>query len=471
MKGISLIAMAIFLIPTGLACQNRQILYGLDEVPQSLMLNPGGVVYHQKHFGVPFFSGIQLFGGASGVSVYDIFREGGDINQRIRDRIFSMSEKDFFFASQQLELINFGWRARNEIYFSGGIYQEFDFVFYFPRDLAILAWEGNRDYLDYPFDLGQVSGAADLLTVYHFGANKKIGRKLHAGVRAKVYSSMLSAHTVDNRGIFTTSLSTDGPNIYDHRITNARVRLHTSGIVSLEDSNSGQLASEAVGRALFGGNLGLGIDLGATYDFNERFSASASVLDFGLVFHSKDVESYEARGDYNLDGIELIFPPLSEGESTIPYYDNLEKELEEAIPIDTILSGYTRWRPLQIYSSIDYGFGNPAGSSGVCDCRNMNARMQWSQRLGLQFYGIVRPKGLQMAGTLYYYRRLWSSLAAKVTYTADPFSWTNLGLGLVYDAGKINIFLAADNLLRYGNLARANNVSLQLGINLKIAQP
>ena len=99
-----------------------------------------------------------------------------------------MNEKDFFFASQQLELINFGWRSRNETYFSGGIYQEFDFVFYFPRDLAILAWEGNRDYLDYPFDLGQLSGAADLLTVYHFGANKKIGQKLHAGLRAKVYS-------------------------------------------------------------------------------------------------------------------------------------------------------------------------------------------------------------------------------------------------------------------------------------------
>ena len=282
---------------------------------------------------------------------------------------------------------------------------------------------------------------------------------------------MLSAHTVNNQGTFTTRLSTDGPNIYQHRITNARVRLNTSGIASLEDSDSGQLVSEVVGRALFGGNLGLGIDLGATYDFNERFSASASLLDIGLVFHSKDVESYEARGDYNLDGIELIFPPLSDGEATIPYYDNLEDELEEAIPIDTILSAYTRWRPLQVYSSIDYGFGSPSGSSGVCDCRNMDARRQWSQRLGFQFYGIVRPKGLQMAGTLYYYRRLWSTLAAKVTYTADPFSWTNLGLGLVFDAGKFNIFLAADNLLRYGNLARAKNVSLQLGINLKIARP
>jgi hypothetical protein len=456
----------------GAFSQNRQLLYGFSEVPQSLLINPGAVVEQQKHLGIPLFSGIHLSGGSSGVNLYDIFADDSqDINSRIRDQIFEMSDRDFFFANQQLEILNFGWRAPNRIYFSGGIYQEFDFIAYFPRDLAILAWEGNRDYLDYPFDLGQVSAASDLLTVYHFGANKKVSRKLNVGLRVKLYSSMLSAHSTGNRGTFTTRFSPDGPNIYQHRIDNARVRLNTSGIASLEDTEGGLLVSKVMGRALFGGNIGFGFDLGATYDFTDRLSASVSLLDAGLIFHSRDTESYEARGDYILDGIELIFPPLGEGEAAIPYYDNLEDELEEAIPIDTIYSAYSRWRPLQGYVSVDFGFGRPVGSGAACDCRNMNARVSWSQRVGAQLYGVVRPKGPQLAGTLYYYRRLWEFLAAKATYTVDPFSWSNLGLGLVVDTGKLNIFLAVDNLLDYGNLAKANNVSLQLGINLKIAQP
>lgn len=467
-----IIAILAFLCSSTILAQNRQVLYGFQEVPQSLLLNPGGIVEYDKNFGFPLLSGIQLFGGSSGVSVYEIFgKDAGDINARIRNRIFQMSDRDFFFANQQLEILSFGWRARNGFYYSGGIYQEFDFILYFPRDLAILAWEGNRDYLDYPFDLGQVSGAADMLTVYHFGANKKIGRKLHIGLRAKVYSSILSAHSTNNRGTFSTSLSPDGPNIYQHRIDNARVSLYTSGIRDLEDSGTGQLASRLLGRALFGGNLGVGIDLGATYDFNERLSASASLLDVGVIFHSRDTETYRAEGNYNLDGIELIFPRLGTGESTIPYYDNLEDELEAAIPVDTLKSGYTRFRPLQFYSSVDYGFGSLSGSGTKCDCRNMNARRNWEQRVGAQFYGIMRPKGPQFAGTLYYYRRLLPFLAAKGTYTIDSFGWTNVGLGIAVDTGRVNIFLAADNLLRYPNLAKAKNVSLQLGINFKIARP
>ena len=177
--------------------QNKQLLYGLKEVPQHLMLNPGGEVTQKKHFGIPFLSQFHINGGSSGVSAFDIFRtDQGDINSRIREKIFEMSNKDFFTATQQLEIFNFGWRAQNEIYFSGGVYQEFDFITYFPRDLAILAWEGNRDYLDYEFDLGEVTPTADLLTVYPFGMNKQLSKKLTAVARVKVYSSILIVRSV-----------------------------------------------------------------------------------------------------------------------------------------------------------------------------------------------------------------------------------------------------------------------------------
>ncbi|MBT0606609.1 DUF5723 family protein [Aequorivita echinoideorum] len=449
-------------------CQNKQILYGFDEIPQSLMLNPGGKVSQRAHFGIPLLSQIHLNIGSSGVTVFDIFGESSvDINTRIRDKIFEMKNTDFFTATQQLEIFNLGWRAKNGIYFSGGIYQEFDFISYFPRDLAILGWEGNRDYLGYEFDLGELNTTGDLLTVYHFGANKQLTDKLTAGIRVKLYSSMFNFKSVDNQGTFVTTLGDENSeNIYEHTITNADVTLQTSGYASLrDDENDVNIASEMLGRAFFGGNFGLGLDIGATYDINEKWTASASILDFGTIFHSNDVETYRAYGSYTLDGIELIFPPLSAGENTFPYYNNLEEEIEREIPIDTLNTGYTQMRPVKFYASLGYGFGKSRGDA--CDCFH-NKSDDHQQTVGIQYFSIIRPKGPQMAGTLFYHRKFGDFLSAKATYTVDSYSYSNIGLGVTGSIGKFGMYLAADNLLKYGNLAKANSVSLQVGFNIII---
>jgi hypothetical protein len=90
------------------------------------------------------------------------------------------------------------------------------------------------------------------------------------------------------------------------------------------------------------------------------------------------------------------------------------------------------------------------------------------QNVGLQFYAMLRPKGPQMAGTLFYHRRLTEYLSAKATYTVDSYSFSNVGLGVSADIGTVNFYLAADNLIAYGNLAKAKSVSLQLGFNIVI---
>jgi hypothetical protein len=451
--------------------QNKQVLYGMTDVPQNLMLNPGSKIPQKINIGVPFLSQLHINGGSSGVSAFDIFGNSNtDINTVIRDKIFELSDSDFFSATQQLELVNFGWLAENKIYFSGGIYQELDFIFYFPRDLAILAWEGNREYLNYEFDLGQLSTTADLLSVFHFGANKQINNKLTVGVRAKLYSSMLSLRSTNNQGSFVTKLGAqESPNIYEHRLQNIGLSVETSGLASLQDlDSSSEITSTVIGRSFFGGNLGLGFDLGATYDITKNITASASILDIGAIFHTKDVESYEVSGEYTLDGIALLFPSLMVGESTPPYFEDLEDEIENKIPIDTLNSSYTQFRPTKINASVAYSFGRTLDGLGKCNCKASTGAPARNQQAGLHLYNIFRPKGLQFAATLFYYRRFTNFLGVKATYTIDSFSATNMGLGLVADIGIINFYLAADNLLVYQNLAKANSVSLQLGLNIKI---
>lgn len=451
--------------------QNKQIIYGMSEIPQSLMVNPGGVVPQDMHIGIPFLSQLHINAGSSGVTVYDIFQSSDtSINDRITTAIFQMDNADFFTVTQQLELINIGWRSKWDYYFSGGMYQELDMITYFPKDLAILGWEGNREYLDYEFDLGEINTSGDLLTVYHFGANKKVSDRLTLGVRAKVYSSIFNYRSTDNRGTFVTRLGDGSQNIYDHVLEDAHVSVQTSGIGSLIDNenvnNANDVMRHALGRAFFGGNLGVGMDVGANYDITNRLTASASILDFGTIFHSNDVENYRASGSYTLTGINLIFPPLNDGDNALPYYENLEDEITEQVPVDTLYNSYSTMRPLKVNAGLVYTFGKLINLDD-CNCLVRANNAKGEQSVGLQFYSLFRPKTPQMAATLFYYRRFADFLSGKVTYTVDTYGTDNVGLGLVGDFNTFNVYIAADNLLRYGNIAKANSVSLQLGFNLK----
>lgn len=239
--------------------QNKQLLYNVDDLPQTLLLNPGADVSFEKHIGIPFFSGAAVSVGSSGVSVYDIFQEGGDINARISTAIRSLNNKDFFTVNQQLEIASFGWKpAFKEHYFSAGIYQELDAIVYFPKDLTVLAYEGNAGYINVPFKFSDLSVSAEALTVYHFGISKPITKKLRLGARLKLYSSIVNINSTDNKGQFITRTTPEGPNFYSHEVQNADVVANTSGILSLTEGNGSPVAA-----AILSGNLGLGLDVGA----------------------------------------------------------------------------------------------------------------------------------------------------------------------------------------------------------------
>ncbi len=57
------------------------------------------------------------------------------------------------------------------------------------------------------------------------------------------------------------------------------------------DENQGRY-SAFVKRGLFGGNLGLGVDLGFTYHLNEHTAVTGSVLDLGFIYHRWQCDKY-----------------------------------------------------------------------------------------------------------------------------------------------------------------------------------
>ena len=88
--------------------QNKEVLYGLDETPQALLLNPGARVSNSLHFGIPLISHLHFNGGSSGVSAYDIFQKSSiDINTRISKYDIRIGRPRFFYSDTTVRNFKF----------------------------------------------------------------------------------------------------------------------------------------------------------------------------------------------------------------------------------------------------------------------------------------------------------------------------------------------------------------------------
>ena len=79
---------------------------------------------------------------------------------------------------------------------------------------------------------------------------------------------------------------------------------------------------------------------------------------------------------------------------------------------------------------------------------------------------IKRPGGIQAGLTAFLDAPVTSFLNTKLTYGVDSFTYTNVGFLISAKIRSFNVYLAADNLLSYSNIADSNTASFQIGFQL-----
>lgn len=448
--------------------QNKQLLFGFNDIPQSVMINPSTTLDNNWFVGFPLLSHIHANVGSSGMSAYDLFADDGrDFNTKLQSLVLRLDDNDFFTTTQQLDVFSggfsFGRGIEKDRYLSFGMYVETDVVAYHPKDYAILALEGNASHVNRVFDLSDLNVSGEMISVFHVGVTKRMNKKVTIGVRGKIYSSVFNVRSTRNRGSFITQ---EGQNNFLTHTFDLNLSANTSGISSLVNDENSELSDDiktARRRLFFGGNLGLGFDLGITYEASGQLTYEASLLDIGFIRHTKDVENYSVNGSYVYEGINPIFTEASEGQTAEDYWNEVADNFEDLFDVDTTTAKYTTWRPLKFNAAVRYKFGKKV----IEDCNCLANDDGYLNAVGAQLYAINRPRSPQLALTAFYYRRLFEGLNVKATYTVDSFSSTNVGLGVSTHIGALNIFLLADNLLDYQNLAKAKTASLQFGINFE----
>jgi hypothetical protein len=197
-----------------------------------------------------------------------------------------------------------------------------------------------------------------------------------------------------------------------------------------------------------GGNLGVGIDLGLTYNLEDNIQLTASVVDLGAIKHTKEIKNYNYVGFYSFSNpIDIVGQELPEKKYSY--------------------NSYTTWRPLKFNSSIRYSFDEKIYSknneSSYIDSYSKNV---FESSVGAQLFMMSTSKSPILALTGFYEKKFSDKFNIKLTYTVDSFSYTNLGLGLSSKLGPVNFYILGDNLIGYTNFNKMNSMSLQFGLNL-----
>ena len=442
-----------FLIGLNSFSQNKQVLYDFAGLPQTLLLNPGLETDYKFHIGVPLLSGFSSEIKSTGFSLSEIFSVNNNtINDKISAVLNKIDANDYLKVNTQIEVFSAGFRFDKKTYVSFGFYQELDAIGYLPKDALTLINEGNTSYLNKSFSISEMIYKLDVLGVIHAGISRKVSDELTLGGRFKVYSSALNLETSNNSGTFTTGLGNN--NMYIHQLDNVNLNLRTSGLRSNNEYISD--ARTYIENSLLGGNLGAGIDLGFTYHATPQLQFSGSLIDFGFVHHTKNIQNQLIVGSFTFEGIEFEF------DSNRNYWQELDAALKEQLPIVENQDSYTSWRPAKLNAAIKYSFGEKRSKY----CFDNTLKDFYTNAFGAQLYSVFRPLRQQFALTSFYEKSFSNKLQAKITYTIDDYSYNNIGVGVSAKIWKINFYGILDNLTKLSDISSSNNVSLQFGFNL-----
>ena len=136
--------------------------------------------------------------------------------------------------------------------------------------------------------------------------------------------------------------------------------------------------------------------------------------------------------------------------------------MKDALPFVQNEDSYISWRPSKVNASFTYRFGTKRSMY----CYDNTYKEFYSNGLGVHLYSVFRPLSPQFAVTGFYQKSLSQKFHTKLTYTVDNYSFNTIGVGLSTQIGKLNIYGVIDNILKFSNITKANNISAQFGLNV-----
>ena len=335
----------------------------------------------------------------------------------------------------EVETFNIGYRFGN-IQLGLNHVQKTDMYLRFPKALAQLFLEGNGQFVGQKINL---SNDMHLTSYNEFGLSGAMKMdKLNVGARVKFLTGIANASVKKNE----LSLYTDD-DVYQLTL-DGDYALDASGLVNVDDLDNFNLSLRTFSfNDLITENVGFAIDLGVTYQVNEKLKLSASVLDLGKINWTENVSTYANKGATTYDGFDFS---QFVGNDSISF-SNVLDTLQNTFNFSEESESYSTNMPVKIYLSGTY---------------QLNDKTQLG---GLLYYENYRGEHFPVLG-LSASTKFKKIFNVGATYSARKNSFLNVGLNFAMNYKAFQLFATADNVVGAFQPYKSSNVNFRTGLNL-----
>ncbi|PLX10235.1 MAG: hypothetical protein C0597_17160 [Marinilabiliales bacterium] len=440
----TLFTLLAILVSVSAFAQAPQTFYYMNDVPQSTLMNPAIQPRCNFHFGLPVVSSFQIRQGNNQLALSDIIMKNPNNDSLITflhpdadfnkaDFLSKLDKNNYFYEDFRTNLLSFGFRV-NTWYFAFNLSEKITTTINYPKDLLVLALEGNQGFINQSADLSYLGINSTFYREYGLLVSKEINSNLSVGVKAKVlfgHTNISSDYDVNELNLYTSR---------DSIYVNADLKVNTSSPLIPSTDIDGYFESfeipsyidnsetdSLIDWALEHKNMGLAIDAGIYYKPIDKLSLSASIIDFGYInWNTDEVTTLTVQGEYAFKGID-VSDEIGNSDSNTDQFDDLLDSLENSFKATNSSSSYRTYLGAKIYIGANY-------------------EVSKKFNVGFLSRSYIRNSNLAQAYTFSANAKAFNGLMASVSYSIMNGSYNNIGFGLVLGGAPLQIYLVSDNI-------------------------
>jgi hypothetical protein len=453
------VLISLFLLMTvEISAQYNQVLYYMN-LPQNHLANPALRPSNSVYVGLPGLTAINVNVNNNFVNFSDIFMKAKSSDSlisilhpdyNIDDFLAKIHDKNFISPQASVQLLGVGFPSGKDGYISLDIIDRFEGNVVIPGDLFRLAFKGNEEFVGNTIDFSSLRGNMKYYREIGVGYSKNYNNRLRIGLKGKLLFGIAGVST-ENKSLGIT-VNDD----YSHSL-DADLTLNVSAPLNVylgSDKNVDSIAFDDSGLDSRSGkinfisgkrNIGLGLDVGATYLITDKIVVSAAITDIGYIRWKNEVHNFNINSNFTFSGLDL-----TEVINNNKTFDELGQEildsLKNSFGVTYTQNPYTTWLPI-----------------GVTLGGSYNISKFFS--LGLLSYTRVIEKQIHEALTMSANLNFSNAFSTSLSYTAANRRFDNIGAGLAFRLGVVQFYVIADRIPLNWNTIKTENSSVTLPSN------
>ncbi len=448
------------------------ILYGMGNIPQTVNTNPAHQPNCSFYLGFPALSNIYANLNNSSLTLNTIFEPKPtvpdsffiDINE-IEKQIKPMN---YLNIEENISLIDFGFRIANGFYFTFTISNKTTENFGFSNSLIDLP-KGNFNEAGLPVSIKFYQNLTNY-NEYSASLSKQLMNNLTVGAKIKLLSGNANLKASKLNLDWYTESATDS--LYEWTF-NTDIEVKGSAIVDWDIDyvdnkyvfTYGDIKdlTADIPSLLFSPNTGLAFDFGAEYTLFNKLKLSASIIDLGYIKWQTNSKVLTQNGSFKFSGVDLenYITSISDIMNGANISDQIIQDLKDSVLtfLEPTISeaSYKTSLNTKVYIGANYFL-----------TKKIDA--------GFLFRGTMLNSSLYSSYTFSVNTNFGKGWAFSADYSIMYGLYNNIGLGLAYKIGPLQMYILTDNISPFfwavneskltDNLIRnTKGTSIQFGMN------